>query len=140
MLDTERAVCWVNWRSKRTVNGESLTWSPRGPWCSDVAPIPDAECSREPGHPGRHMASIGMPGGAVIAAWPLTHAPIVADLIRCPGCGANADLHGDCCEYTNLASGRTHYCGDDGCYCRGLRKLVHSDVLEWARQGRRWEK
>lgn len=43
---------------------------------------------------------------------------------RCPGCALPQDDPRDCdhCEYFNLLSGRTHYCGSDACYCRALRQ------------------
>lgn len=77
-----QATCWENRNSRRTVNGASRTWPrPGEPACGLAAPCPDAECSREPGHPGRHMASSGGGFGyAVGVAWPGTHAPVVADL------------------------------------------------------------
>ena len=50
----------------------------------------------------------------------------------CPGCGStNPSLPvGDCCEYENLKSGRSHYCGKQGCYCLNLRKFMRRSVLE----------
>ncbi len=49
----------------------------------------------------------------------------------CPGCGHPATSSGEClnCEYANLVSGRTHYCGDDSCHCRNLRRFMWIDVL-----------
>lgn len=51
---------------------------------------------------------------------------------ECPGCG-NPDPGSDCdrCEYTNLVSGRSHYCGSDTCHCRELRRFMRRDVLGW---------
>ncbi len=37
---------------------------------------------------------------------------------------------GDCCEYQNLKSGRSHYCGKPNCYCRNLRSFMSAWVLE----------
>lgn len=49
----------------------------------------------------------------------------------CPGCGHPFTPTGEClsCEYTNLISGRTHYCGEPSCYCRGLRRFMRIEVL-----------
>jgi hypothetical protein len=50
----------------------------------------------------------------------------------CPGCGRPLEPIGDClnCEYFNLRTGRTHYCGKDSCYCRGLRGTLRREVLD----------
>lgn len=55
--------------------------------------------------------------------------PITTD---CPGCGHPFSPAGDClnCEYTNLVSGRSHYCGENSCYCRNLRKFMRIEVLK----------
>jgi uncharacterized heparinase superfamily protein len=52
----------------------------------------------------------------------------------CPGCGRPLSVYVsgpecDHCEYFNLVSGRTHYCGKDSCYCRALRNSIRADVL-----------
>ena len=74
---------WENWESRRTLGGISATWP--GIWsacCNEGAPTPDAECSREVGHPGRHMASLGAAfGHRIVAAWPGSHPPTKADLV-----------------------------------------------------------
>jgi hypothetical protein len=74
--------CWENRRSRSTVGGASKTWPMSGPDCCNAeAPCPDAACSRDVGHAGRHMASLGAGfGHRVIAAWPGVHAPKKADL------------------------------------------------------------
>ena len=50
---------------------------------------------------------------------------------ECPGCGHLFTPAGECvnCEYTNLMSGRTHYCGGESCHCRNLRLFMRIDVL-----------
>ena len=74
--------CWENWRSRRTLSGESATW----PWagqdcCNDKGPIEDAVCSRPAGHPmGRHMAGGSGAHPEIVAAWPGTHPPTKRDL------------------------------------------------------------
>lgn len=53
-------------------------------------------------------------------------------MTACPGCGHQQPAGlSDCdhCEYHNLLSGRTHYCGEDACYCRNLRGTMRRDVL-----------
>ncbi len=73
---------WVNWNSRRTLGGISYYWPHfNEPVCGDVAPTPDAECSRQPGHPGRHMGSLGHGyADRIVAAWPGTHPPVKNDL------------------------------------------------------------
>lgn len=63
------------------------------------------------------------------------------DRTECRGCGS-PDLGVDCdrCEYPNLVSGRSHYCGSDTCHCRELRRFMRHDVLDgfaviWQRDG-----
>lgn len=75
--------CWESRDSRATLGGISATWPQggQGVACWDPAPCPDAVCSREPGHPGRHMASLGRGWGhRIVAAWPGTHPPIKTDL------------------------------------------------------------
>lgn len=52
--------------------------------------------------------------------------------VACAGCGdTDPTCPPDCCcEYTNLVSGRSHYCGQDSCYCRGLRRFMRRSVLD----------
>ena len=72
---------WVNWNSRRTLGGISLTWpSPLngGTLCGMEGPTVDTECSRELGPSGRHMAAALR--GHIVSAWPGTHPPVKADL------------------------------------------------------------
>ncbi len=50
----------------------------------------------------------------------------------CPGCGHVSEWWPDCehCEYHNLLTGRSHYCGADSCYCRNLRSFMKRSVLD----------
>ena len=48
------------------------------PTCHQRNEVGEFWCTRPPGHPGRHMASIGE--DLVVAAWPGDHEPTVADL------------------------------------------------------------
>ncbi len=51
----------------------------------------------------------------------------------CPGCGRLAEWAPDACEhceYPDLAAGRYHYCGQDWCHCRNLRRTMRREVLE----------
>jgi hypothetical protein len=69
---------WADWSSKRYLKDAARNWGPPSPVCGDVAPTPDAECSRPPGHAGRHMASVD--DYRVVAAWPGWHAVKLIDL------------------------------------------------------------
>lgn len=55
-----------------------------------------------------------------------------AERPNCPGCSNTLWHDGEClnCEYFNLLCGRTHYCGDPSCHCRGLLEFMHAEVLE----------
>jgi hypothetical protein len=78
---------WVNRGSRATLGGISASWPDDGPdvVCWDEAPVPDAVCSREKHHPGRHMASLGPVWGyRIVAAWPGLHRPVKADLVDDP--------------------------------------------------------
>ena len=77
--------CWESRDSRATLGGISATWPRAGDGtltvCWDTAPCPDAVCSRETGHAGRHMASLGpWYGHRIVAAWPGTHRPVKTDL------------------------------------------------------------
>jgi len=77
------ADAWESRNSRATLGGISATWPQGGPEavCWDAAPFEDAVCSRETGHAGRHMASLGPAyGHRIIGAWPGTHRPTKADL------------------------------------------------------------
>ena len=72
---------WESRDSRRTLGGISTGW-PRDGACGDVAPVPDAECSRPAGHAGRHMASLGGGWGhRIVAAWPGPHPPAPAQRV-----------------------------------------------------------
>jgi hypothetical protein len=74
--------CWESRDSRVTLGGVSASWpTDHLAVCAESAPVPDAECSREEGHQGRHMASLGPGWGhRVVVAWPGTHRPCKADL------------------------------------------------------------
>jgi hypothetical protein len=74
---------WRDWSSRRTFRIQPAAW-PQDPSEQCDAPSPDGgqdECSRETGHPGRHIAAYG-PGArhAICSAWPGTHPPRKEDL------------------------------------------------------------
>ena len=73
---------WKDWASTRTFRLNPKSW-PRDVDQSCNDPSPDGGqdwCSRETGHPGRHVAAHGQPRFQVISAWPGTHQPTTADL------------------------------------------------------------
>jgi len=73
---------WRDWGSTRTFGLGSSAW-PTDVDLSCNAESPDGGqdwCSREKGHPGRHIAAHGRPRFQVISAWPGTHEPRKEDL------------------------------------------------------------
>ena len=73
--------CWHNGNARTTLRGTSQTWPQNLDECCRAELPGYAECSRETGHPGRHMGALGRPHGwAIVAAWPGRHAPVKSDL------------------------------------------------------------
>lgn len=73
---------WQDWGSTRTFGLKPQTWpSDVDDSCNDPSPNAGQDwCSREKGHPGRHIAAHGGPRFQVISAWPGTYQPTKEDL------------------------------------------------------------
>jgi hypothetical protein len=84
---SEHRVMWEGWDHPRlpaAVRAWPQEWLSEREYlervCAVLAPDGESACSRDCGHPGRHMHAGGWPNPGVTVAWPGTHAPVRADL------------------------------------------------------------